>query len=353
MAIYDTFLFADPSEKDVLLAKLIIEDHLVDHWFVAESAFANTGRYKGHHIKKILAENPEFRPFLPRITVVEHDENIIERVSGGSKYGDSKALGNHLKSFNYFARHQLHYIKKMGKLRSIDKFLAYVYDESFRNENRIFMRVENFYRELTRPFILDMAKPEDFVLISDVDEILDGQTPVCKNQIRTLTEGGGEKGKFMRFFKRKRLWDYHNLDTTSFSSVPLVKVAYLHANPDFYFNTMRQTTNAWTPYSELELIHEYSSCYSKEGLLAKYSYHVDLSFVSVDEVEVSLHLNKNIGMPGLKPAGWLEFVELTRDHQPLYIKENFEKLKTNVVDINYQKNRFEAYPELFTSTTQG
>ena len=199
---------------------------------------------------------------------------------------------------------------------------------------------------------MEMAKPEDFLLISDVDEILDGQTPVCKNQIRMLTSEGN-RYKFMRFVKRKRLWDYHNLDTTSFSYVPLVEISYLQSNPDFKFTLMRQTTNAYTPYSELELIHEYSSCFKMEGLRLKYDYHSDLFFTSNEELELSLGINKNMGMPGLKPAGWLEFVELTRDHQPIYIRENFEKLRTNVVDINYQKNRFEAYPELFTSITQG
>ena len=353
MAIYDTFLFADPSEKDILLAKLIIEDHLVDHWFVVESAFANTGLYKGHHIKRILMENKEFHPYQSRITVVEFDENIISKVDGGSTYDDSTNVFNRLRDFKLSARHKGHYIKKFAELRSISDFLAYSYEERYRNQSRVYVRAETFYRDLTRPYILEIAKPGDFLLISDVDEILDGQTQVCKNQIRNLTSGKRERrSKFMRFVKRKRLWDYHNLDTTSFSYVPLVEISFLHSNPDFRFILMRQTTNAWTPYSELELIHEYSSCFTMAGLRLKYNYHSDLFFTSNEELELSLDINKNIGMPGLKPAGWCEFVDPIKDHQPLYIKENFEKLRTNVVDTDYQENRFELYPELFTYTTK-
>jgi hypothetical protein len=58
-------------------------------------------------------------------------------------------------------------------------------------------------------------------------------------------------------------------------------------------------------------------------------------------------LNKNIGMPNVKPMGWLELVELSEDHQPKYIKENFKALTTNNVAIDYKANRVELFPELF------
>lgn len=82
MAIYDTFLFADPSERDVLLAKLHIENNIVDHWFVVDTAYSNTGKFKGYHCKKVL-NDPAFLPFRQRITVVEYADNILETSSGG------------------------------------------------------------------------------------------------------------------------------------------------------------------------------------------------------------------------------------------------------------------------------
>ena len=52
-------------------------------------------------------------------------------------------------------------------------------------------------------------------------------------------------------------------------------------------------------------------------------------------------------MPNVKPMGWLELVELSEDHQPKYIKENFKALTTNNVAIDYKANRVELFPELF------
>lgn len=348
MSIYDTFLFADPSEREVLLAKLNIESELVSHWFIVDSAFSNTGKFKGHHVRGVL-DHPDFSKFQSRITVIEYDENFFsnsQRRQGIERNFLTDQISYGLGRFSRFARHQAHYLRKATQLKSVTQFLAYLYDERFRHDNRTYMRTETFYRDLSRKAILDFVGDDDFLFISDVDEILDAQTPSCKNSLLELTNAGG-KYKLMRLVKRKRLWDWNNLDTSSFSYVPLVSGSYIRKNPNFKFNLIRQTQNAVTPFSPLELVHEYSSCYPMEGLLAKYSYHVDLSFTQKEELELSLKLNKNVGMPGLKPNGWLEFVPLELDHQPEYVKNNFSNLSTGLVDKDYRENRTKYFPELF------
>jgi hypothetical protein len=67
----------------------------------------------------------------------------------------------------------------------------------------------------------------------------------------------------------------------------------------------------------------------------------------MEEIELSLKLNKNVGMPGSKPGGWLEFVPLQNDHQPKYVRENFNTLTTRIVDEDYRRNRVDLLPELF------
>ncbi len=185
------------------------------------------------------------------------------------------------------------------------------------------------------------------MFISDVDEILDGQTPYCVTRLAELTGSGQDMVNLYSLLKRKRLWDYHNLDTRSFSYVPLVCGRYLKTNPNFKFNLIRQTQITFTPHAIKELVHEYSSCYPIQGLMAKYSHHVDLSFTQIEEIHLSLKLNKNIGMPGLKPNGFLEFVNLEDDHQPDYIVDNFDSLRTHLVDENYKKNRMEICSDIF------
>jgi hypothetical protein len=348
MAIFCTFLFADPSEKDVLLAKLHIENSIVNHWFVVDSAYGNTGRYKGHHIKSIL-EAPEFEPFRNRITAVEYEKNAFEELANRSINSNSmsEVISNFLKRLSRFIRHQMHYLKKALQLKSINNFLAYLYDERYRFENRLYFRTESFYRDLTKSIILEKMEDSDYLFISDVDEILDGQTSYCITRLAELTDPNRDTVNIYSLLKRKRLWDYHNLDTRSFSYVPLVRGRYLKTNPDFKFNLIRQTQITFTPYSAKELVHEYSPCYPIEGLMAKYSYHVDLSFTQIEEIELSLKLNKNIGMPGLKPNGFLEFVNIEDDHQPDYIVDNFDTLRTRLVDGDYRKNRMKICPDIF------
>ena len=65
MKIIDTFLFSEPHEEKVLLAKLHAEYEIVDQFILIESPFDFRGKPKGLFGEEIVSK-PEFKEFVDK-----------------------------------------------------------------------------------------------------------------------------------------------------------------------------------------------------------------------------------------------------------------------------------------------
>src|SRR5690349_6138417 len=122
--IVDSFLFSEPYEKELLLLKLQLEVNGIDEWVILENAYTLQGEKKGFHARKVLESDERFLPYLSKITIIEKEYET-----------------------KYLPRHVM-----------LDQF-------SF--------QAEHTQRDFAYDYFMDRYNEEDWIIISDVDEMMD------------------------------------------------------------------------------------------------------------------------------------------------------------------------------------
>src|SRR5689334_18168315 len=132
--IVDSFLFSEPYEKELLLLKLQLEDKGIDEWVILENAYTLQGEKKGFHARHVLESDKRFLPYLNKITIIE-------------KEYETKLLPKHI---------------------ILDEF-------SF--------KAEHAQRDFGYEYFIRKCKEEDWIMISDVDEMMDFTEPARYNEL--------------------------------------------------------------------------------------------------------------------------------------------------------------------------
>ena len=336
--ILDCFLWAGPGERNLLLAKLNIEKNIVDQFFIADCAYSFKGTYKGLTLKNIIQKDPVFHEFIPKISIIETPDNpikdFIEVYRGEVKVKYS--IKNEL-------RHGVTMLIKRMSFQNLDEFKVFQREELARRDNRIFRIVENTQRESLRERLLECAKEDDYIFISDIDEILDGDTPDCAQIIGDYIIDR-KSPTMLHLQKRLRIWDFDNLNFSRQMTNPLVRASLVAASP-YSLNTLRRMTSGYYVKHSKELVHEYSSCQPYEELLKKYAWYPDLNS-NTQDLDDAFNYNCELVQDG-KYRGWCEPVDPELDHQPNWIRENIGWLKTRNVNANFWNKRREVFPDLF------
>jgi len=297
MRIIDTFLFSEPHEKELLLTKFHLEDLGVDKWVILESPYTFQGEYKGLHVSKILNEDIRFQPFVDKIIVI-----------------------NPAKDFT-----PLH--------------------GNTNDEGKNFDR-ENAQRAMVLGLIHELAD-NDWVMISDTDEAVDFSDITRKNNVLYYLNGQS----FCDMFKlqRQRYWfDFDNKCFLPNIHIPLVKAGLIKQNSQCimarHFDHIPKVN-----FDDKPVAFEYSYCFpSFEDVWRKKCTYSHTGFTQ-ESVRTALECNHwprselRGEKVGQEPYDFFEKVELTEENSPKYVRENLEKLRTNIVNPNYKEARVARY----------
>lgn len=287
MKIVNTFLFSEPHESTLLYLKLLLESPMVNEFILIENSYDFKGNYKGVFAENILKDE-KFLPFRDKIKIVTLDQ----RLTGGSA------------------------------------------------EKENFER-ENWQRTSPHDYICDNFNNEDLVLISDTDEMFDFTDSQRVAKFCDITFNNPDK--IVRIGRQRYWYDFDNMCFYPKFTIPVVPVKYLRSDKK-HWKSRHQDDNSYYCGNN-PIAFEYSYCFANlEQLMRKKNTYSHTGFTE-DDVKRALRVNSWVRSPnrgettGNCKWDYFEFVKLTNDNSPAYVRSHLQELKTNLVDPNYKINR--------------
>jgi hypothetical protein len=301
MKIIDSFLFSEAYERELLLLKFILEDRGVDEWIILENSYSFQGDYKGLQARKLIYSDNRFACYRNKIRFIEREEKT----------------------------------KVLPKHQMLD-------EESY--------KVEFWQRDLAQDYFLEHYSEDDWIMISDVDEMIDftdtGRSRELFKRMQISTEG-------VLNIPIKRFWYDFDNEYKVLLWRPLCNKRYLLYTGkklhEVRSDSFKRKEKNWKNI----IGFEYSSCYDREFILRKFytSTHTGLG---AEDLQTSLRYNHRpvslsyINKVRKDKKFFFETVPLTGYNSPAIVRENLAVYKTNAIDKNYKRNRKEAYPEAFS-----
>jgi hypothetical protein len=318
MAIISACMFAQKSEIELLYAKVVTEDSLVESWVVVEGAYSFRGDPKPLILKELLLKDIRFKDYIQRIHVVEVRKNFLEDFRYGAKY---------------FLR------KKFEILIRKLFFGGHVHVQRLLLEKK-YMYAEGNSRDSAIPKILDLStSSNDWILISDLDEILNLSNDfIYKSMIQIMKSNE----LFHMLYRQKFIFDFDNLDYQQ-RFTPFINVELLKSRGSLtaFRGRIDGVAQIQFPY-----VTEYTFCFDLDGLFDKYAKAPHPS-PTKESVLKALSVNSMPRFDDLEELRWYKKIDTSDYIIPKYIKDNLSVLKTNIIDDNYELNRKGYYPEIF------
>lgn len=302
MKIVDSFLFSEVYEKELLLLKFILEDTGVDEWLLLENAYSFQGDYTGLHAKNLIDGDARFDQFKHKITIISKEEQ-------------TEVLPKHT-----FLDH-----------------LSY--------------KIEYWQRDLAYDYFMQHYSNNDWIIISDVDEMIDFTSAARKNELLKRMKNAAEG---LVKFPTKRFWyDFDNAYHYLIGNAMCSKNYLISSGKKLHHVRAENRKILYRGWKNI-IAFEYSSCYDAGFILRKFYTSTHTGYTPGD-LRSALRCNQR---PTSENATWktqnnryffFETVNLTEANSPAYVRENLLFYKTNSIDSNYKKNRRADYPELFTA----
>ena len=278
--VVDSFLFSEPHEKEILLAKFHAGADGIDEFVAIEGAYTFRGEYKGLYLQNILDTDERFAPFRHKVTVLSCRESML-----------------------------------VGPACE-----------------REFFNVEFASRELSRAYILSKYSDRDFVTCTDVDEMLDFSDPRRAKHIdRILLEAAGQN-KIAWIAMLKFWYDFDNASRER-KFYPLGPISIVKGN---WRQRQAPSHIVHVAHQPKWLAFEYSFCFSREAIYRKLCTfsHDGYTMADVDRALAGNHWVKSESLgqkAGDRPEDFFTKQELNKDNSPPYVLENISWLKTHVV----------------------
>ena len=299
--IVDSFLFSEIFEKELLLLKLMIEDSCIDEWIILENAYSFQGEYIGLQAKDLIENDPRFQPYKEKITII-------------SKEMKTAILPKHV----------------------------FLDDLSY--------KVEYWQRDLAYDYFINKYTENDWIMVSDVDEIIDFTDLARKNEL-LLKLANSKSGLVV--FPTKRYWYDFDNEYKMMIGNAMCRKNYLLQNEKKLHQVRSENRRVINSKWKNIIAFEYSSCYDKEYIMRKFYTSTHTGFTQND-LKLSLRCNHR---PTREFATWkadnnkywfFETAQLTENNSPKFVRENLQSLKTGNIDVQYKLNRRKEYPDLFT-----
>jgi hypothetical protein len=297
MAIVDSFSFSEPYEINNLLVKLHTEDAGVDEWVITENTFSFRGDYKGpHQLRTILESDTRFKPFLPKIKIFEVD---IQR-----------------------------------KCPDGVEDLTILFTQ----------------RETQRQYIEQKYDPTDWILVSDVDEIIDFENPEKGAVVlQALAEHPGELVHPNPLFF---IYDYDNLVVgNEWFNLAFAQLKWFQKKNYQLEKARIYHREGYVMTPGIAGYHYHSVC-SRQGLWRKLQTYGHTNFIKED-VNKCLFYNHGLYRSKLgENFNTAQFniaqVELTPTNSPKYVRDNIESIKTHTIHPEYTQNRKDYLNGIYT-----
>jgi hypothetical protein len=293
--VVDTFLYASGYEKEVLLTKLHCEDPVVDQWVLVDCAETFRGEFKGLSAKDLIAGDSRFAPFRDRIHVVELPHRPYQGKPGYHTY----------------------YLN------------------------------EKMSREAAFPFVRDNFSDEDWVIVADCDEMVDGTDPERRSRFLGLLNQHGDKTVYLAH--KRFWWDFDSATNWPFIYSAFARLGELKAGRvKMSCRVDTPSRHIHIPAGDNPIMVEYSFCFAREGCWAKLCSFVHDGY-RPQELDDAIATNSWVKSaargerPGDGAWDWFEVVELTPANSPKYVRDNLDRLKTNLIPADYRENRKRLY----------
>lgn len=317
--VFDAFQFSEAHEVPLLLAKLTIEEPLVERWVIVENTFTHKGDPKEARLRQILDEDHRFAPFRDRIDVVRLTTNFVEEY-----------------------RH-----RRRDWLELQAKRLSPVHDDRRARtvfEERPHLHAEQRQRDAALAVVTEVGGGAGWVVVSDIDEFLD----VSKAAVRDQVVAALRTGATVTRFRRQRF----NYDIDNFC--PAVRFVGC-ASVDHLRRTGRGLQSVRTSQDGLlptldPLVFEYSFCYPRAALDRKLATYIHTD-PGAGPVDIALECNH--GFFGSTPTTididqWYAKRSIEELGAPDYVLDHAAELTTGNVNPDYAEARLRRYPHLFT-----
>lgn len=298
MKIIDTFLFSEPHEDDLLWVKLNIQDGHVDEHIIIENAYTHQGAYKGLYANEVLKQD-RFKPFLSKIAVVSAEHLHSPGVN----------------------------LEKVNFEREIIQ-RAYPFDYLYNKYGNSNEQVR--------------------VMFTDVDECIDFSDEKRREVFISNCESFPNEPIS---FARLRYWyDYDNKSFLPQLRIPTIPFHLIVQNRQL-MSYSRVFVNEYKHFGDINnpVGFEYSYVFRsfEDVCRKKHTYH----HTGFDDESVAIGLECNHWPRpesrneklGNEAYDFFEFVELTPENSPKFVRENLSTLKTNIVNKDYKTKRVERY----------
>lgn len=316
--VFDAFLFAEPHESEILLAKLHVESELIDAWVVVENAYTPKGEWKGTHLRSVLDGDARFDAFRDRLHVVTLEHDARSEFRRPAKDRLSFAVG------------------AMMRGRTAASYRA-------RYEEAPNWFAERFQRDAALPVIRELGGGDGWVLATDCDEMLDATNPSRRDALLRAIGSGAPSVSLRR---QRFNYDFDNFCPAA-RFVQAASVRYLHEQ-GLGVDDVRKRMGGIAAGPET-CVYEYSSCLPRAAIERKLATfpHLDPGRSVLESALECNHAMHAVPTSWVDPSVWYERVPIEQTGAPTYVLENFERLRTGVVSDDYAAARRRRYPMLF------
>ena len=316
--LFDTFQFSEPHETEVLLAKLHVESDLIEKWIIVENDYAMKGGWKGRFLHDILETDRRFDPFRSRIVTVSLSADFAT-------------------AYRYPLQERVKYVGKRA-LPRYDSVTARSFFEELR-----YYHAERQQRDSALDALRELSGGDGWVIVTDVDEMLDASTPSRRDAIVQAMRSGAA---VLRFPRRRFNYDLDN-SCAAVRFVGCASIRYLFER-GVGIEGIRLKYDGLVPTAD-PLVYEYSYCYPRDAIARKMAtfLHVD---AGAERLARALECNHAIleTVPWrIEPDHWYETIPLDRTGAPQYVLDHAGSLRTGNVNPEYREARARTYPELF------
>lgn len=307
-------MFSEPHEQDLLWVKFNIEDPYIAEWIITESTYTFQGKRKKLYLEEILKQE-RFTPFRNKIHYIKLGTNF---------------------HFEYEPP-----FKEIFK-RKVKRFLNKNFAKKY--EFVTYSELASFYAEMNQrqacvPYIEKKYKSTDIVILCDADEMFDFNDGKIDEFEKILSQNK------TRFYIQKFVfcYDFDNY-TNRERKVPIIRVHHLKKTKVQFIKhpiSILPILKVGVPF-----VFEYTFCFSKEAIYKKLASFAHVTETNNEDLEFCFENNiaqvaKNKVDKTYKEnkENFYEKLILDRSNSPTFVRENFEKLRTCIVDLNYIENR--------------
>ena len=312
-------LFGGEIEVEQLLIKLQCERDYIKYWFIVENSFDLKGNPKPLILDKVVYKDERFAEFANRLKIIQVTEN-----------------------------YRLKYKRTLGS--KCDRLIRGLLGRWSRKLENRWQQAPNFFaefsqREACRDELLRHATDNDYVFVTDFDEVVN-----LENSRKRYLDDFivNSRANFVGVGRIRFVFDYVNLQLGKWRTVPLLNVGALRAGTKKIFDS--RLRDDFIPLNFTPIVFEYSFCLKRGDIIEKTKKFAHNTLDDISVVDRALSANHVLVRDFKKPLRSIVWCELTSiddlDH-PSFIKENYNKIKTDNISLNYKEYRKDIYHELF------